>query len=133
MVSNRLLGEVRFNFTVDLLYLCLLSNRFIDKKGMSFMNYDGIIIGLTSFLIIGLFHPIVIKAEYYIGKKIWPVFLILGIILIAISLFIDQFMISALAGLTGFAFLWSIHEVIKQEERVAKGWFPANPNKKRDN
>jgi hypothetical protein len=97
------------------------------------MNYDGIIIGLTSFLIIGLFHPIVIKAEYYIGKKIWPVFLILGIILIAISLFIDQFMISALAGLTGFAFLWSIHEVIKQEERVAKGWFPANPNKKRDN
>lgn len=82
MVSNRLLGEVRFNFTVDLLYLCLLSNRFIDKKGMSFMNYDGIIIGLTSFLIIGLFHPIVIKAEYYIGKKIWPVFLILGIILI---------------------------------------------------
>jgi hypothetical protein len=83
--------------------------------------------------LIGLFHPIVIKAEYYIGKKIWPVFMISGIALIALSLFIKHFMISALAGLTGFAFLWSIHEVIKQEERVAKGWFPANPKKKSDN
>jgi hypothetical protein len=94
------------------------------------MNYDGIIIGLVSFLIIGLFHPVVIKAEYYIGKRIWPVFLVLGIALITLSLFIDHFITSALVGLTGFVFLWSIHEVIQQEERVAKGWFPANPNKK---
>ncbi|NLO97651.1 MAG: DUF4491 family protein [Peptococcaceae bacterium] len=26
------------------------------------------------FLIIGLFHPIVIKSEYYVWKKIWPFF-----------------------------------------------------------
>ncbi len=95
------------------------------------MNYDGIIIGLASFLIIGLFHPVVIKAEYYVGKKIWPAFLVAGIIFVAVSLFIDNHIISAVVGLTGFASLWSIHEVIKQEERVDKGWFPANPKKNR--
>lgn len=33
------------------------------------MNYVGVIIGLATFLIIGLFHPIVIKAEYHFGKQ----------------------------------------------------------------
>ena len=36
------------------------------------MNFTGIIVGLATFLIIGIFHPIVIKAEYYWGvKKGW--------------------------------------------------------------
>ena len=29
------------------------------------LNGSGILIGLASFLLIGLFHPIVIKCEYY--------------------------------------------------------------------
>ena len=44
------------------------------------MNIHGLAIGIGTFLIIGLFHPIVIKTEYYIGKKIWPLFLILGLL-----------------------------------------------------
>ena len=32
------------------------------------MNYVGILIGLATFLIIGLFHPLVIKGEYYFGN-----------------------------------------------------------------
>ncbi len=31
------------------------------------MTLTGALIGLGTFLIIGLFHPIVIKAEYYTG------------------------------------------------------------------
>ena len=87
------------------------------------MNYEGIIIGIASFAIIGLFHPLVIKSEYYIGKKIWPAFLLAGIGLIAWSLFIDSFMISAIVAVV--ACLWSIHEIIKQEERLKVG--SANP------
>ncbi len=50
------------------------------------MNYDGIIIGIGTFLIIGLLHPVVIKAEYYFTTKIWPLFLIFGLLCFAISL-----------------------------------------------
>ena len=94
------------------------------------MHFKGLIIGLATFIIIGIFHPIVIKAEYYIGKKIWPLFLILGLGLIGISIFIENITISAIIGVTGFSSLWSINEIIEQEERVKKGWFPENPNKK---
>ena len=44
------------------------------------MNFTGIIVGLATFLIIGVFHPIVIKAEYYFSKSCWPVFLAAGIL-----------------------------------------------------
>lgn len=94
------------------------------------MHFKGLIIGLATFIIIGIFHPIVIKAEYYIGKKIWPLFLIVGLGLIGISIFIEDITISAIIGVTGFSSLWSINEIIEQEERVKKGWFPENPKKK---
>lgn len=95
------------------------------------MNFQGITIGIIAFAIIGVFHPIVIKTEYYIGKKAWPVFLISGLLLIGLSLFISSSIISAIVGVVGFSSLWSIHEIIEQEERVKKGWFPNNPNKNR--
>ncbi|WP_461614243.1 DUF4491 family protein [Clostridium sp. Marseille-QA1073] len=94
------------------------------------MNFQGIIIGLFSFLIIGIFHPIVIKGEYYFSKNIWPIFLLLGIIFIILSLNIKGQLLSALLGVTGFSCLWSIHELIEQEQRVKKGWFPKNPKHK---
>lgn len=94
------------------------------------MNLQGLIIGITTFLIIGCFHPIVIKCEYYFGKKIWPVFLVSGILGIIISLFVNSLTLSCIAGVFGFSSLWAIHEIIEQEERVKKGWFPRNPDKK---
>lgn len=33
------------------------------------MNFESIIIADATFFIIGIFHPIVIKAEYYFSKK----------------------------------------------------------------
>lgn len=94
------------------------------------MNFQGIIIGIFSFLIIGIFHPIVIKGEYYFSKNIWPIFLLLGIVFIVLSLNIKGQLLSALLGVTGFSCLWSIHELIEQEQRVKKGWFPKNPKRK---
>ena len=44
------------------------------------MNYTGIFIGLATFLIIGVFHPIVIKAEYYFSKRCWWAFALAGVI-----------------------------------------------------
>ena len=95
------------------------------------MNFQGLIIGICSFLIIGIFHPIVIKGEYYFGAKIWPVFLIVGLICVVVSLFVDNNLLSCIIAVFGFSALWGIGELKEQEERVAKGWFPANPNKKK--
>jgi hypothetical protein len=93
------------------------------------MNYQGLVIGVTAFLIIGIFHPIVVKAEYYIGLKIWPIFLLVGMGCIAGSIFVNQVLLSAFLGIFGFACLWSIRELHEQVERVQKGWFPRNPNR----
>lgn len=94
------------------------------------MEFQGFVIGALAFVIIGVFHPIVIKTEYYIGKKAWPFFLVVGLSLIIASLFVYNILLSSILGITGFSSLWSIHELIEQEERVRKGWFPINPNKK---
>lgn len=90
----------------------------------------GILIGLCSFLIIGIFHPIVIKSEYYFSKKIFPLFIVGGLISLFFSIKVDNQLISAVLGVTGFSFFWSIKELFEQEERVKKGWFPKNPNRK---
>lgn len=94
------------------------------------MSFQGLIIGAMAFIIIGVFHPIVIKGEYYFGKKIWPLFLVAGVALIGTSLFIPNNMLSAIVSVTGFSCLWSIHEIFEQEKRVKKGWFPGNPNRR---
>ena len=39
-------------------------------------------------------------------------------------------LLSILLGLVGVAFLWSIRELKEQAQRVEKGWFPKNPNRK---
>ena len=93
------------------------------------MNFQGLIIGITAFMIIGIFHPIVIKSEYYFGKRVWPIFLLAGLLLIAISVNITNITVSAVTSITGFAMLWSIHEIFEQEKRVQKGWFPRNSKK----
>ena len=67
------------------------------------MNFTGIITGLATFLIIGIFHPIVIKAEYYLGTKCWWIFLLAGIVFGAISLMVSNLILSTILGVTAFS------------------------------
>ncbi len=90
---------------------------------------EGLFIGLSTFVIIGVFHPLVIKGEYYFGEKVKWAFLLMGIIFLIASLSVGSIIASALMGVTSFSSFWSILEVKQQVERVRKGWFPANPNR----
>lgn len=90
------------------------------------LNYFGIVIGLVTFLVIGLFHPLVIKAEYYLGVKSWWLFLLLGIAASAASLLVSSLVLSIILGVVAFSSFWSIGEVFAQKKRVEKGWFPKN-------
>ena len=96
------------------------------------MNFQGIIIGLGTFLAIGIFHPIVIKAEYHWGKKCWWLFLLAGIVFLLGSLLCTNNVASILMGVVAFSSFWSIGEVKAQHNRVKKGWFPMNPKRKKD-
>ena len=79
-------------------------------------HLSGLLIGICTFLIIGLFHPVVVKAEYYWGTKCWWIFLILGIAGVAASLSTDNILVSSLLGVFAFSSFWTIKEVFEQEE-----------------
>ena len=87
-------------------------------------NLNGIFIGIATFLIIGIFHPLVIKGEYYFGVKCWWVFALMGIVSTIASVMIDNLTWSILLAVWGASSFWSIHELFEQRERVRKGWFP---------
>ncbi|MDR0973486.1 MAG: DUF4491 family protein [Prevotellaceae bacterium] len=93
-------------------------------------HLSGLVIGVCTFLIIGLFHPLVIKAEYYSGTRLWWLFLVAGIIGVAASVYLSDILLSSLCGVFAFSSFWGIKELFEQEERVRKGWFPKNPKRK---
>ena len=136
-VSDRMWGKIeKWNFSIAR----FVSARTWHKLGMrkkraqkweEKMNFSGILTAGISFLVIGIFHPIVIRAEYYYTKRCWPVFLVAGLACLGLSAFAKQEMPSVLLGVLGCTFLWSIQELYEQEERVRKGWFPENPNRQK--
>ena len=96
------------------------------------MNIHGLILGAGAFLCIGIFHPLVIKAEYWFGVRSWWAFLAVGLAAAIGSLFVENIYVSIFLGIFAFSALWGIGEVFKQRERVRKGWFPMNPKRKDD-
>ena len=93
------------------------------------LNWEGIAIGLCTFLIIGVFHPFVIKGEYFFGQKISWVFALSGIVAGAFSIFCENTFVSTLLAVFAFSCFWSVKEVADQKKRVEKGWFPMNPKR----
>ncbi len=96
------------------------------RRGFS-MYFHGILLGLTSFVCIGIFHPIVVKCQYHFTERIWPLFLAAGIVCLGISASIKDVVASSVVGVFGFSCLWSIVELKEQTKRVQRGWFPKNP------
>ena len=93
------------------------------------MNFSGIIVGASVFLIIGICHPVVIKMEYHWGKRSWWVLCLAGLLFTAASLFVQGTILSTILGAAAFSCFWGIHEILAQEMRVLRGWFPENPRR----
>ena len=103
------------------------------------LNLEGVVVGAASLLVIGAFHPLVIWCEYRFTQRIWPVFLIAGLLclvfliaglLCLLAALLIQGLLSILLGLLGAGCLWSIRELKEQAKRVERGWFPKNPKRK---
>ncbi|MEQ2561896.1 DUF4491 family protein [Ventrimonas sp. CLA-AP-H27] len=95
------------------------------------MHLEGLFVGIFTFLVIGGFHGIVVKTEYYFSKRVWPLFLILGVSFLILSLWIKNIVVGSIIAVFGVTCLWSIKELFEQEKRVQKGWFPENLKRKR--
>ena len=96
------------------------------------LNFVGPGLAIATLLIIGLFHPLVIKTEYYFGTRPWWIYLVAGLACIVAALFINETVFSALLAITGASSLWGIGELFSQKKRVEKGWFPMNPKRKHE-
>jgi len=93
------------------------------------LNMDGLLAGAATWFTIWATRYACIKGEYFFRRKFRYVFLAFGIAGVLAGLFVNHLLISAVLSIFGFANLWGIHEVIEQEERVAKGWYPRKPEK----
>jgi hypothetical protein len=93
------------------------------------MNLTGILFGAFTFLAIGLGFVWVIKLEYHVGAYVAWAVAALGIAVALGSLFVPSFLPSAIMGVLGGTLFWGATELPAQEERVARGLFPANPRK----
>lgn len=93
------------------------------------MHFTGLLLGICTFLIIGIFHPVVVKCYYYFGTRCWWWFLLLGISALIASLLVEPIFPQTLLGVLAFSSFWTIKEIFEQRERVRKGWFPANPRR----
>jgi hypothetical protein len=93
------------------------------------MNYFGLLTGLATLFIIGLGFPLVIQGERRFGYLWWPYMMAVGIVLIAVSLFIRIDWIAVFIGVLGTTFVWGSTELKEQAVRAEIGWYPFNANK----
>ncbi|HSO27101.1 MAG TPA: DUF4491 family protein [Anaerolineales bacterium] len=94
-----------------------------------YLNWTGLFMGLYMLGVIGIGFFWVVKIEYYLGARVWKLVLLLGLLLCLLSLFVNNFMFSALIGIFGGSVVWGATELPDQAERVRRGLFPANPRR----
>ena len=93
------------------------------------MNYFGLLVGISTFCVIGLGFPLVIRGERRFGFLWWPYMMGIGILLVIVSLSIQIDWVSVLIGVLGATFVWGSTELKEQAVRAELGWYPYNNQK----
>ena len=94
-------------------------------------HFTGLVLGLVTFVIIGLFHPLVVKCYWWFGTRCWWWFLLAGISFAIGSVFVSSVLAQTILGVLAFSCFWTIREIFEQRERVRKGGFPDNPDRRK--
>ena len=95
------------------------------------MTTFGLLSGVITLLIIGLGFPLVIHTERIFGYVSWPYLLAIGILLIAVSVLVQNDWVSLAIGVLGAACAWGSTELKEQAIRAELGWFPFRAGKVR--
>lgn len=97
------------------------------------MNFIGVVAALTAFFSIWFGHVAVRKIEF-ISLTIWiptAIFATLGLIVEFLSLSIVDRSLSTAFGILGIILLFDALEFTRQQQRIARGHAPINPNNPR--
>ena len=97
------------------------------------LNYLGLVSALAVFLSIWWGHVGVRKIEAR-SVRLWPIIVVailLGIGFEIVAAYSDNIYLSSACGILGVIFLWDAFEFYRQQNRVKKGYSPANPNNSR--
>ena len=62
------------------------------------MQYAGVIVGMYTFIMIGVLHVAVVRIERVIGSQVWPWFVVLGSLFGLASLMVVDVLPPALLG-----------------------------------
>lgn len=80
-------------------------------------NLVGLMVGLITFVIIGVFHPLVIYGEKRFTYRVWWVFLVAGVAVLAGSFAVRNTMVQAIMCVLAFTCFWAIKECFEQPQR----------------
>lgn len=93
------------------------------------MNWFGLLMGISTFFIIGLGFVWVIRGERYFGYLWWPYIMGSGLMFVILSLFSTNDYVSALIGAFGASIIWGSTELKEQAIRGELGWYPFHEKK----
>lgn len=74
------------------------------------MEYQGLIIGFSAFLMAMVCRFLIRKYGHILSGRIWPAVLAIGIIAVISSIFINEIIVSVAVAIFGCACLWAIYE-----------------------
>jgi uncharacterized membrane protein len=74
------------------------------------MEYQGLVIGFSAFVMALACRYLIRKHGHVLSGRIWTAVLVIGVIAIISSFFINEIIISAPVAILGCACLWAIYE-----------------------
>jgi hypothetical protein len=89
-----------------------------DNCGGDKMQWMGAVFGIYVLITIGLYHVLIVKLEERFGTSPWAVFLLVGLICLAVSIFAGSSASSMFWGYNSFINLWSVKEMFDQHQRT---------------
>ena len=93
------------------------------------MNWFGLLLGIATLFIIALGIVWVIRGERSFGYLWWPYVMGFGVLLISVSVLLQNNWASALVGVTGGSLVWGATELKEQAVRAELDWYPFKADK----
>jgi hypothetical protein len=85
------------------------------------IQWAGLVLAITTFVTIGVGHVLVRRLHPKFGTRLGVKFLVMGGVVMVISIFVDQKLISGVLGIIAITTFWDGLEFFRQVKRVQKG------------